>query len=353
MSQELRDEPAEAASQESLTEWHEAVDRLNVDTCEAAESAFARGETAGVRQFVWEPLSAFATAVLQGHGSSRWSRAVLAGYWWLARAAKLWEVEMHWRDLHLETFERGAVFGLMRREWRETLRGLIADEQDGTPLSGGRGGTVRFATDQGGVVMRRFRRGGAMRWLGGCYFGLRPRPLSEFAVLLRARRRGLPVPEPLAAVVERRFLVAYSGRLLMREIVGGTPLAAWLETGGDERRAVLALLARSLRDLHDAGLDHPDLNLNNVLVVARSYGPRLVFVDLDRARLRTTPLGDAARRRGLARLRRSAAKLDPAGRLLPEEALDRLEAAYWRPEPTTQDTQDTEDGEEPIGEPRA
>ena len=101
MSQELPDDRADAALRDTLTEWHDAVDRLNVDTDEAAERAFARGETAGVRQFVWEPLSAFASAVVGGAGANRWSRAVLAGYWWLARAAKLWEVEMHWRDLHL------------------------------------------------------------------------------------------------------------------------------------------------------------------------------------------------------------------------------------------------------------
>jgi len=183
-----------------------------------------------------------------------------------------------------------------------------------------------------------------MRWLGGCYFGLRPRPLREFSVLLRARRRGLPVPEPLAAVVERRFFLAYRGRLLMREVVGGTPLLQWLENEGGEREGILGLLARSLRDVHDAGLAHPDLNLRNVLVVARSYGPRLVFVDLDRARFGAGPLGVGARRRGLQRLRRSAAKLDPAGRLLPAPALDRMEAAYWRPALAS------EGGQEPVGD---
>ncbi len=100
--------------------------------------------------------------------------------------------------------------------------------------------------------------------------------------------------------------------------------------------------------MHDAGLAHPDLNLHNVLVVDRSYGPRIVFVDLDRARLGSAPLGDAARRRALARLRRSAAKLDPTGHWLPTAALDRLEAAYWRPElegdvPAPQDQIDESD----------
>lgn len=328
---ELRETRSDAVLHEPLTQWHHAVERLNVDTCEAAESAFARGETAGARQFLWEPVRAFAAAAVRGRGPKRLSRAVLAGYWWLARAAKLWEVEMHWRELHLESFERGAMFGIMRRDWRETLRVLIAEDGEGEPISGGRGATFRIATEQGGVVLRRFRRGGAMRWLGELYCGFRPRPLREFSVLLRARRRGLPVPEPLAAVVERHFAVLYRGRLLMREVVGGVSLLRWLDRESDAD--LVALLARALRDLHDAGLNHPDLNLQNVLVVARSYGPRLVFVDLDRARLSAVPLGVAARRRALRRLRRSATKLDPRGERLSSEMLDRLEALYWRPAP--------------------
>jgi 3-deoxy-D-manno-octulosonic acid kinase len=336
VSAELRDDRPEAAAQATLTEWHHAVDRLNVDTCEAAESAFARGETAGVREFIWAPIRAFASAAFSGAPDGRWSRAVLASYWWIARAAKLWEVEMHWRDLHIERFESGPVFGLMRREWRETLRPFIVDGANGIPLDGGRGATSRFETEQGGVVLRRFRRGGAMRWLGDVYFGLRSRPLREFAVLLRARRRGLPVPDPLAAVVERRALVVYRGRLLMREIVGGVPILRWLEDEADARAMILSRLAGALRELHDAGLEHPDLNLQNVLVVSRSYGPRIMFVDLDRARLGASSLGATARRRALRRLRRSAAKLDPGGRLLSPTALDRVEALYWRADPEAQ-----------------
>jgi 3-deoxy-D-manno-octulosonic acid kinase len=331
VSTELRDR-REATARETFTEWHDAVDRLNVDTCEAAELAFAHGETAGVREFVWAPIRAFAAEAFSGAPRERWSRAVVASYWWIARAAKLWEVEMHWRDLHIERFETGSVSAVMRREWRETLRPLVVGGEDGMPLGGGRGATSRFDTEQGGVVIRRFRRGGAMRWLGDLYFGVRPRPLREFAVLLRARRRGLPVPDPLAAVVERTALVAYRGRLFMREIVGGAPILRWLDDAADGGAAILPRLAHALRELHDAGLDHPDLNLENVLVVSRPYGPRIVFVDLDRARLGTSSLGAAARRRALRRLRRSAAKLDPAGRLLPASALDRIEALYWDPQ---------------------
>jgi 3-deoxy-D-manno-octulosonic acid kinase len=315
-----------ARSSESLTDWHVVVERLNVETCEAADTAFGRGETAGVREFLWDPLRAFVAMALRG----RLTQAVVEAYWKLARAAKLWETEMRWRERYLESFEQGRVSGTARREWRDSLEELLGKEDTAERIPGGRGMTWRVATEQGSVIVRRYRRGGAMRWLGESYYGFRPRPFREFRVLLRARRRGLPVPDPIAAVVERRFGLAYRGHLLMREIGDSVPVLDFLRRRRD--LDVVPLLARGLRDLHDAGLWHPDLNLGNVLVVMRSYGVSLAYVDLDRARLCDRPLGAAARRRSLRRLRRSAAKLDPAGRLLGAPALGRLEEMYWRVE---------------------
>ena len=324
---------------EPLTGWHRAVEQLNVETCEAAEIAFARGERAGAVEFLWQPLREFARAALGSRGAGWLSRAVLAGYWPLARAAKLWEAEMRWEETHLDRLDSGRMRGIVRREWRATAERVLARD-DGEAIVGGRGGTLRIPTEQGPVVLRRFRRGGAMRWLGGTYFGFRHRPLREFALLLRARRRGLAVPDPLAAVVERRFGgIGYRGCLLMHEIVGATPVSDLIHSGAGID--VVALIGRGLRELHDAGLSHPDVNLGNLLVVTRSYGSRLAFVDLDRARLRPRPLGRLARRRSLSRLRRSAAKLDPAGRLLSAAALDRLEALYWQRAEHGSDTEET------------
>jgi 3-deoxy-D-manno-octulosonic acid kinase len=323
---EARQSRPAAIAREPFTGWHRAVERLNIETDELAEAAFAGGETAGARQFLWAPLRAFLAALLRPAQGSMHSGAVLAGYRQITCAAKLWEEEMRWGNRHLETVERGRSFGLVRREWRDVVEPLFGAKRMGHSLGGGRGTTSRIPTDHGDLVLRRLRRGGAMRWLGETYFGLRPRPLREFAILLRARRRGLPVPDPVAAVVERRLGIAYRGFVVMRDL-GGEPVSALI--GGEPPAELLPLLALGLRQLHDAGLDHPDINLGNVLWIPRSYGPRLAFVDLDRARLRVGPLGVAGRRRCLRRLRRSAAKLDPGGRLLSTAALDRLEEIYW------------------------
>ncbi|MGH7820965.1 MAG: lipopolysaccharide kinase InaA family protein, partial [Candidatus Binatia bacterium] len=251
------------------------------------------------------------------------------GYTHLVRAAKLWENDMTWRRQHLRSWRRGRLSAVARREWAGSLETVVGGEGDA--VAGGRGGARRVATGWGAVIVRRFRRGGAMRWLGGLYFGWRPRPFREFAVLLRARRRRLPVPEPVGAVVERRWGFGYHGTLVMNEIAGAVPLLEFLRArpGVD----VAEPLATGLRRLHDAGLSHPDLNLGNVLMLDGEGGPTVAFVDLDRARLRDGPLDAGTRRRSLRRLRRSALKLDPEGRLLSARSLERVEAIYWRAEP--------------------
>jgi 3-deoxy-D-manno-octulosonic acid kinase len=318
------------SGRQPATQWHRRVDQLNFETSEAAATAFAKGATAEARQFVCEPVRAFVYAWLHPSSLPRFFAAVLAGYGALVYAAKLWEIEMYWRDFHLESFQRGRLSGLVRRGWLDRLEQVLTAGYGGDRVAGGRGATRRISTERGAIVARRFRRGGAMRWLGESYFGVRPRPLREFDLLLRARRRGLPVPEPIAAVVERRFAITYRGQLLMAEVAGGRPLLEVLrESPRQDLKDLMPRLAQSLRLLHDAGLRHPDLNLSNLLVVAGLEGSRVVFVDLDRAHLRGSPLGDRARRRGLRRLRRSAAKLDPEGRWLPPRELDRMEEIYW------------------------
>jgi 3-deoxy-D-manno-octulosonic acid kinase len=309
------------------TRWQRRVDQLNFETSEAAATAFAKGATAGTREFVCEPLRAFVQACLHPPSPPRFFAAMLAGYTALVYAAKLWEIEMYWRDFHLESFHRGRLSGVVRKGWRDGLEQVLTAGCGGDRVEGGRGATRRISTDRGTIIARRFRRGGAMRWLGESYFGLRPRPLREFDLLLRARRRGLPVPEPIAAVVQRRFAIAYRGQLLMAEVAGGRPLLEVLRES--PRQDLMAGLAQSLRLLHDAGLRHPDLNLGNLLVVSGLEGSRVVVVDLDRAHLQGSPLDDEPRRRGLRRLRRSAAKLDPQGRWLPPRELDRMEELYW------------------------
>jgi hypothetical protein len=78
---------------------------------------------------------------------------------------------------------------------------------------------------------------------------------------------------------------------------------------------------------HVVGLDHPDLNLDNLFVSPRGESFAVIILDLDKARLHDSPLSGPARRRIAARLMRSARKLDPDGRFLDRAALSILNFA--------------------------
>jgi len=121
----------------------------------------------------------------------------------------------------------------------------------------------------------------------------------------------------------------YRGALVTAEMPHARTLfEALRDASGDAARGALAARAgRAVARLHDAGVYHADLNLTNLLV-----GPvasdDVVVVDFDRARVRQGPLGRRARRRNLARLARSLAKLDP-GESLGGPALRRAFAAAY------------------------
>ncbi len=306
--------------------WSDIVSALNHETTESSRVAFERGETVGARQFLWEPLRRAWTAfrARRSAGSGGGESSVLAGYRAILHAAKLWEVEERWRAESAVTFSARGRRCIARRGWREVVTWVLDPNVEQHPIAGGRGGTASVHTPRGRVVLRPYRRGGAMRWLGSTFFGFRPRPFHEFWTLLAAWRRGLPVVEPVAAIVERGFGPSYKGWLVTIEVGGAEPLSRWIR----ENRVAPAIapLAASLRRIHAAGLRHPDLNLGNVLV---REGPSFLFLDFDRARLDGRPLGDWKRRSALRRLRRSARKLDPEGTAFPDAELDRLESFYW------------------------
>lgn len=214
-----------------------------------------------------------------------------------------------------------AIRAAIRRDLAPVLAPwLLAPElalpADAQPIASGRGAVYR-ATVPGGIraVVRFYRRGG---WLGRVvretYLGHPPRPLLELALTAEIRRRGVDAAEVLAARVEGRL--AYRGVLVTAEVPGAVPLIDALRAAPDaaERRSLAERAGGAVARLHDAGVWHADLNMNNVLVPAGSPGA-LVFVDFDRARLSAGPLAIAARRQNLRRLRRSLQKLDPHGAL--------------------------------------
>lgn len=173
------------------------------------------------------------------------------------------------------------------------------------PVSaGGRGSAWFVDTDQGEMVLRQYRRGGLIARLSERRYVFtgwqRTRSYREYQLLRRLYDQGLPVPEPIAARA-KRYGLFYEAAILIRRIPGAVPLP---EVDNLQDEGLWREVGRTIRRFHDAGLDHVDLNCDNVLVA----GGEVYLIDFDRCRLRLADSGGSWRNRNLDRLHRSVAK---------------------------------------------
>jgi len=151
-------------------------------------------------------------------------------------------------------------------------------------IDGGRGGSCMIQLDDKRAILRRYHRGGFARnllsdqylWLGK----LMTRPWREWQVLQRARRAGLPVPEPIAACACRSGLW-YRAALMTVYLEDTEMLTRRLrrEPLPSDCWQRLGLL---LKQMHTAGVRHADLNSDNILIDSQD---RFYLVDFDKARI--------------------------------------------------------------------
>jgi 3-deoxy-D-manno-octulosonic acid kinase len=174
--------------------------------------------------------------------------------------------------------------------------------------------TIPFTSDLS-IVLRRYTHGGLLGWLTGPVLRGVQRPLQELTVTARAEEAGAPVPHVLCLALWPIGGPFWSGVIGTREEADAQDLlTGWRESTDATRHALVRRVGRAIRRLHDAGVEHPDLQLRNVLLCP---GDRIVVVDLDRARFHgTTALSTRRRATNLGRLLRSAVK---EGLLVPKE----------------------------------
>lgn len=174
--------------------------------------------------------------------------------------------------------------------------------------AGGRGptGLLRIAAPGPVARLKRLRRGGLAGPIWRDRFPGVSRILANLEAPAEARRRGVPTPEPLALFAVPGPPGLWRGWLATEEIDGAVPIASRLGTPLEPE--VVREAMRVVRAMHDAGVEHRDLNLGNLLLRPSSRGEGVVVLDLDDARLHPGPLGFRLRRRALRRLERSAAK---------------------------------------------
>ena len=191
--------------------------------------------------------------------------------------------------------------------------------------SGGRGGAWFVDSPAGPAVLRHYLRGGLVAklnrdlhlWRGS----ERVRSCAEFRLARELHKDGLPVPEPIAACYLRRGLF-YRAAILVQRLEEVTSLADLVKA--DSASAPWEQTGELVSRCHRGGLDHVDLNADNIL-----FHPdgRSWVIDLDRCQRRLPQTG--WRMRNLARLERSLLKLH-GGRPRAEVQADiaRLRAAY-------------------------
>jgi len=196
-----------------------------------------------------------------------------------------------------------------------------------TLLDSGRGASWMVSTAAGSAVLKHYLRGGQMARLTRDRYVFtgweRSRALREWRLLASMRTMHLPVPQPLAALCSKNGRT-YTAALLSQRIACATPLHAALQAASPAQAdAMLVSTLQAIADLHRAAVYHPDMNFGNVLV---DDSGKVWLIDFDRARL-MTPGAWRQRQalpRMLARLRRSAQRLQQVGELQPQLLL-RLE----------------------------
>lgn len=152
--------------------------------------------------------------------------------------------------------------------------------------SAGRGGSHFLRIDETDLVLRQYRRGGMVRSISDdsyAWTGLkRTRAWREFDVLTMLEQRNLAAPRPYACMVTKNklsytaSLITYflPGMTLAESICNGNPSNdSWYATG------------QCIRQFHDLGVNHADLNAHNILIDEQGT---VTLIDFDRATV-TTP----------------------------------------------------------------
>jgi 3-deoxy-D-manno-octulosonic acid kinase len=166
---------------------------------------------------------------------------------------------------------------------------------------GGRGSAWFISLENLDVVLRHYRRGGIVAKLSTnryLYTGeQRVRSFSEFRLLNELYRGGLPVPRPVAAWYQRSGMV-YEAAIIIERIVGSQTFG---EIWRDCTSETWALIGETVRQFHEAGVYHADLNCFNILIC----NDKIYLIDFDKSRVRGGPKGASWMQSNLERLQRS------------------------------------------------
>jgi len=232
--------------------------------------------------------------------------------------------------------KKGKVFALLKDSYKDVLlkQGIdnlktVLKEKNQTSLyHEGRTPHPSIPLSEGKrMVLRQYSHGGLLRAFTGNLYLFGARSFKELAITEEVRSCGIPTIEPIGAIHEvTGFPPFYRAYLLTLEVPGALNAIQYLEKIGKHpnreellyKRKKIAHCGLLLRQFHQSGFFHRDLQMKNILVA----GDRILIIDFDRS-YRKRILSIRERVKNLVRLNRSVEKWRRSG--LPITRTDR-----WR-----------------------
>ncbi|HGS4462822.1 TPA: 3-deoxy-D-manno-octulosonic acid kinase [Vibrio metschnikovii] len=165
----------------------------------------------------------------------------------------------------------------------------------------GRGTTWFLQGQQASFALRHYHRGGLLgHWIKDHYFFTgwqNTRAYQELHLLAWLSEHGVNVPAPVAAKVERHGLT-YQADILVQKLDNAEDLVAILAENQLQPNQ-FKRIGQEIRKMHDAGVNHTDLNIHNILIDSEQ---RVWIIDFDKCRKQTH---SAWKQKNLQRLQRS------------------------------------------------
>ncbi len=137
------------------------------------------------------------------------------------------------------------------------------------------------------MVLRQYSHGGVLRALTGNLYLFGARSFQELALTEEIRSSGIPTVSSLGAIHHRIFFPFYQAYFLSIEVPRAIDLIQFFqETVAMPSSETLSLKRKTIRSagllirqFHQAGFFHGDLQLKNILVA----GDQLLLIDFDRS----------------------------------------------------------------------
>ncbi|TEW56619.1 3-deoxy-D-manno-octulosonic acid kinase [Psychromonas sp. RZ22] len=168
----------------------------------------------------------------------------------------------------------------------------------------GRGTTWFIQLDKLQAALRHYRRGGLFgKLISDTYLFTgyqNTRSIAEFHLLAHLQKKGVNVPAPIAAKVQRNGLF-YQADLLSEKIPNATDLVDILQIR-ELSQPEYFHIGQEVKKLHQAQVNHTDLNIHNILL--DSHG-KVWIIDFDKC---YQQVGDNWKGNNLQRLLRSFRK---------------------------------------------